>query len=233
MASLHSNLTYSPERSYSPEDFYPNPHLADDPSTNNSAYMDIYSTPGPGYRTVPPVYFDSPTEDPSASDPMEPVYEVDSLDFRWEPFIHKAGSGKVHVPAPLVGRDSAIVSDYYYETRVEPDGEDDKAGQLYASINMGPTAERDASPGPFSFAPPADDLPPTPNEHRENSEDGTAATPERPQFFAPVPGIFISPLRGDEMPKTPLKKSEAAQDGGHALSQTSNDSIEDWDDATD
>ncbi|KAJ7045506.1 hypothetical protein C8F04DRAFT_1388134 [Mycena alexandri] len=224
MHPLNSTPKYSAEKARSPEDFSPDHQFprVDDISPNHSAYMDLYSTPGPGYRTVPPVYFDSPTEDPSDSDPMEPVYEVDSLDFRWEPFIQKT--------APLVA--PTIVTDCYYEIRAEPDGEDDINGQLYASVNMGPTsAERDPSPGPFSFAPPADDLPTTTlPDTREKNQD-VPATPERPPFFAPVPGIFISPLLGDAAPKTPPKQSTQDEDDDNALcSQASNDTIEDWDD---
>ncbi|KAJ6475354.1 hypothetical protein C8R47DRAFT_700338 [Mycena vitilis] len=193
------------------------------------ASIDVFSTPGPGYRTVPAVYFDSPTEDPSDSDPLEPNYEVGSLDFRWEPFFQN----EKDVPASksLPAAPDAAVSnedDYYYEIQVEPDGDDDKDGQLYASINMGPT--RYLSPGPFSFAPPADDfLSATDAESPHQTQDATA-TPDPPAspFFAPVPGIFISPLRGEEAPHTPPKVVEPAQDP-HG-SQTSNDPIEDWED---
>jgi hypothetical protein len=182
-----------------------------DDSLNHSAYMDMYSTPGPGYRTVPPVYFDSPTEDPSDSDPLEPAYELDSLDFRWEPFIQKdpEKDPTLAPQTPPSALNPAVVSnsdDYYYEIQVEPEGEDDTDGQLYASINMGPKfAERSPSPGPFSFAPPADDLPTT-----HELDQSTPATPEAP-FFAPVPGIFISPLRGNEALNTPPKGGESTQ----------------------
>ncbi|KAJ6593888.1 hypothetical protein B0H19DRAFT_39001 [Mycena capillaripes] len=202
-------------------------------SPNHSAYIDIFSTPGPGYRTVPPVYFDSPTEDPSDSDPLEPGYELDSLDFRWEPFIQKGKNATDATPASEsqpVAPDAAVVSnsdDYYYEIRVEPEGEDDEDGQLHASINMG-------SPGPFSFSPPAADLPTT-HPESPGQNHNTPATPERPvpPFFAPVPGIFISPLRGDDVPTTPPKVLESAeQDENPHCSQASNDTIEDWDDDT-
>jgi hypothetical protein len=54
--------------------------------------MNIYSTPGPAFTVSRPVYFDSPAEDPSLSDPLEPEsYELDldALDFRWQPFLRK------------------------------------------------------------------------------------------------------------------------------------------------
>ncbi|KAG2074659.1 hypothetical protein BDR04DRAFT_1092865 [Suillus decipiens] len=58
----------------------------------NELTMNIFSTPGPAFTVSRPVYFDSPTEDPSLSDPLEPEsYELDldALDFRWQPFLRK------------------------------------------------------------------------------------------------------------------------------------------------
>ncbi|KIJ18879.1 hypothetical protein PAXINDRAFT_179109 [Paxillus involutus ATCC 200175] len=52
--------------------------------------ISIYATPGPTFACSRPVYFDSPTEDPSFSDPLEPeAYELDlnAIDFRWRPFL--------------------------------------------------------------------------------------------------------------------------------------------------
>lgn len=49
----------------------------------------LFATPGPGYRTDP-VYFDSPAEDPSNSDPLdESEYRLDWCDisFHWKPFL--------------------------------------------------------------------------------------------------------------------------------------------------
>ncbi|KAG1766941.1 hypothetical protein EDD22DRAFT_331861 [Suillus occidentalis] len=54
--------------------------------------MNIFSTPGPAFTVSRPVYFDSPAEDPSLSDLLEPEsYELDldALDFRWQPFLRK------------------------------------------------------------------------------------------------------------------------------------------------
>ncbi|KAF8210262.1 hypothetical protein K438DRAFT_146658 [Mycena galopus ATCC 62051] len=152
--SSFASLLHSPSPEFSAAqstDFYPHHgnHATSPAKSDHSAYIDLYSTPGPGYRTVPPVYFDSPTEDPSDSDPMmEPAYELDSLDFRWAPFIQKGDNGNQNrdgdvAPAPQTPPPRATVTvnnggdDYYYETRVEPEGEDDVDGQLYASINLG------------------------------------------------------------------------------------------------
>ncbi|KAJ7178529.1 hypothetical protein C8R43DRAFT_463316 [Mycena crocata] len=232
-----------------------------DHSESHSVTMNVFSTPGPGYRAPQPVYFDSPTEDPSDSDPLQPGpgYELESLDFRWEPFIQKSAREEVIAidpdpPAPAVISNS---DDYYYEIRVEPEGEDDEEGQLYASINMEPVSmNRDVSPGPFSFAPPVD--PPTEKQRQQTPADDDMPTEEqsqqapitperqRPRFFAPVPGIFVSPLRNDERASSPTAVEVGLltfvgfngsilliQGDNEPGSQTSHDSIEDWDDTTD
>ncbi|KAF8135746.1 hypothetical protein EV363DRAFT_806653 [Boletus edulis] len=52
--------------------------------------LNVYVTPGPTFACSRPVYFDSPTEDPSLSDPLQPeLYELDlnAIDFRWHPFL--------------------------------------------------------------------------------------------------------------------------------------------------
>ncbi|KAG1777743.1 hypothetical protein EV702DRAFT_1196953 [Suillus placidus] len=61
-------------------------------SVLNELTANLFSTPGPAFTVSRPVYFDSPTEDPSLSDPLEPEsYELDldTLDFRWQPFLRK------------------------------------------------------------------------------------------------------------------------------------------------
>ncbi|KAG1900608.1 uncharacterized protein F5891DRAFT_300468 [Suillus fuscotomentosus] len=66
------------------------------PTEENELTMNIFSTPGPAFTVSRPVYFDSPTEDPSLSDPLEPEsYELDldALDFRWQPFLRKTLRG--------------------------------------------------------------------------------------------------------------------------------------------
>ncbi|KAG1890208.1 hypothetical protein F4604DRAFT_2004473 [Suillus subluteus] len=68
------------------------PHLPTPDFQENELTMNMFSTPGPAFTVSRPVYFDSPTEDPSLSDPLEPEsYELDldALDFRWQPFLRK------------------------------------------------------------------------------------------------------------------------------------------------
>jgi hypothetical protein len=154
------------------------------------------------------VYFDSPAEDPSDSDPLQSAYELDydSLDFQWAPFIQKC---KVDTLAlkPFVVSQSAD-DDYYYEVRVDPEVEDDEEGPLYASVNLDSAQhERALSPNPFSFSVPFDDVPTATPLETDESKAKTPTTPERPtpQFFAPAPGIFLSPLRDNEQSQSPEK----------------------------
>ncbi|KIK97119.1 hypothetical protein PAXRUDRAFT_24789 [Paxillus rubicundulus Ve08.2h10] len=63
----------------------------------------IYATPGPTFTCSRPVYFDSPTEDPSFSDPLEPeAYELDlnAIDFRWRPFLRSNAQTNQHPYCP-------------------------------------------------------------------------------------------------------------------------------------
>ncbi|KAF7315732.1 hypothetical protein MIND_00089100 [Mycena indigotica] len=161
------------------------------------------------------VYFDSPADDPIYSDPLDVGYELDSLDFQWTPFIQQAGannfdsSNNVLDPEPLAVSNS---DDPVYEIQGELTREcDDDAVPEDAAL----------PPSRFAFWPPATST----STSATNPNDTLPASPERsppesphaePKFFAPAPGIYISPLRGDPHLQ-------------HA-SQTSNDSIEDWED---
>ncbi|KAJ7072337.1 hypothetical protein C8F01DRAFT_1243396 [Mycena amicta] len=145
-------------------------------------------TPVSGYNARHAIYFDSPAEDPVHSDPLEVGYELESLDFKWKPFIQTAN-------VDAVGRKTNPVpnsDDPAYEMQGESIREIDEP--LHSS----------------------------PNEKPGSSNAGPQKTPEA-KFFAPAPGIYISPLRGDP-PTSPNPCLNYA-------SQTSHDSIEDWDDA--
>ncbi|KAF4598102.1 hypothetical protein EYR38_006496 [Pleurotus pulmonarius] len=67
----------------------------------------LFATPGPGYHTAHPVYFDSPAEDPSNSDPLdESEYRVDwsDINFQWKPFLRGHNGEEADVdskPNPL------------------------------------------------------------------------------------------------------------------------------------
>ena len=64
-------------------------HVSQVPGGNDDS-LNVYATPGPTFTCSRPVYFDSPTEDPSLSDPLHPEsYELDlnAINFRWRPFL--------------------------------------------------------------------------------------------------------------------------------------------------
>ncbi|KAJ3857661.1 hypothetical protein EV368DRAFT_77565 [Lentinula lateritia] len=68
-----------------------NPDAAsDDDMDLHSELNNAFTNPGPAYLSSRPLYFDSPTDDPS-SDPPDPSYEIDyaTLNFQWTPFDRK------------------------------------------------------------------------------------------------------------------------------------------------
>lgn len=199
---------------------YTTPFHRSQDGDNHSTYEHSPNHSAQNNSACRPVYFDSPTEDPSSSDPVEPAYELDSLDFKWKPFIQNTVDGEDRSTAPEPPPEPPVVcnsDDYYYEVQVEPEGEDDKDGQLYASINM----ESVESSSRFSFT-----LPEEPYRQEE-----MASTPDCPvlQCFAPAPGIFVSPLRDTEAHTSPAVAHLVSVDDAHG-SQISDDTIEEWDD---
>ncbi|KAG9316331.1 hypothetical protein JVU11DRAFT_2362 [Chiua virens] len=70
------------------------------PILATSPRLNVYATPGPTFACSRPVYFDSPTEDPSLSDSLDPEsYELDlnAIDFRWRPFLRSGPQEKITV----------------------------------------------------------------------------------------------------------------------------------------
>jgi hypothetical protein len=171
-----------------------------DPSAYTQPLPNIFATPGPGYRPPQQIYFDSPTEDPSDSDSLQPGYEVDydSLDFRWEPFnlkdAHITGS-KENMTIPLQYSDPGVYVD------IEPDWPKTSQATERDQLNPVPSPTRVLSPGPFAFSV---NEPCTIASSHESSAQQRQTTPEYqrgiPQVFAPAPGIFLSPLGGPVLP---------------------------------
>lgn len=90
IASTFSNLVQhnDPPSDFQQHDAY-NDHISQVIGGGDDR-PNVYATPGPTFACSRPVYFDSPTEDPSLSDPLHPEsYEVDlnTIDFRWRPFL--------------------------------------------------------------------------------------------------------------------------------------------------
>ncbi|KAF7288636.1 hypothetical protein HMN09_01369500 [Mycena chlorophos] len=176
------------------------PHVADESETifdpiEDALYIGDFEdlpltaseSPIFGYMAHKNVYFDSPADDPVLSDPLDIGYQVEELDFRWEPFIQKESQPPPALEIPLVAEG--------VRSRID---------------EPVPAEEKEFVSPRFAFLPLVEASAPTPC-----TPVHAPAPVQRPKlkFFAPAPGIFISPLRDD-----------------HMASQTSNDSIEDWDD---
>ncbi|OJA20501.1 hypothetical protein AZE42_01990 [Rhizopogon vesiculosus] len=142
---------------------------------DNELPINMFSTPGPTFTVSRPVYFDSPTEDPSLSDPLEPEsYELDldALDFRWQPFLRKS--------LPDHGLGNPANSSLNASVTL-PAFEEPKCPSLHSpgSIAYEQTANTDAC---IEY-----DL------HRGSPVSGHVI--QQTSAFVPVSGIFISPLR--------------------------------------
>ena len=90
IAGAFSNLVQydDPPSDFQKHDVYNN-HISQVPGGGDDS-LNVYATPGPIFVCSRPVYFDSPTEDPSLSDPPHPEsYDLDlnAIDFRWRPFL--------------------------------------------------------------------------------------------------------------------------------------------------
>ncbi|KZP34513.1 hypothetical protein FIBSPDRAFT_10522 [Athelia psychrophila] len=149
-------------------------------ASKQSSRFNPFSTPGPKFAAVhrPGVYFDSPIEDPSDSDPLDPFqgYQIEELDYKWKPFLR-------HGRHPELDNTSSnhVFSDI-------PDVELPRD----VSTPLESTDTLTSDIGSFDMSSPSPK--PTP----EIEQQVRVATPEMkaPAVFAPGPGIFISPLRG-------------------------------------
>ncbi|KAI0949702.1 hypothetical protein AcW1_009232 [Taiwanofungus camphoratus] len=180
-----------------------------------------FSTPGPAHSHPPcaapfTVYFDTPAEDPCTSDPIEEAdyaltldYEnsdpvdIETLGFKWERFDRKDN-------CITHGADDTMQAD-------------DISYQLPHTPLLPHIEETYTSPSSLGFSNSNDDiqldesvgwiLPPSPSPPERSrrspaprnaanaskakyADEATRSTPrQRDPSFAPVPGVFISPLR--------------------------------------
>lgn len=168
----------------------PNPDLphADielPPATKPSSRIkNPFSTPGPRFYAAvrPGIYFDSPTEDPSDSDPLElpQGFQVDELDFRWEPFMRherRKRDEDVQIRGEDDSMDSSISNEMGFEVH--------KDSPELQSCDI-PTPSVELAENALS---------PISNQRVEQMRSATPEPKAQP-VFAPAPGIFISPLRG-------------------------------------
>ncbi|KAI0341935.1 hypothetical protein BDW22DRAFT_1358033 [Trametopsis cervina] len=159
------------------------------------------------------IYFDSPAEDPVYSDPLEPdEYELDldydKLDFRWEKF--KPSGLNIADGATAVGSDEDDLD--YADYAVDP---------MFRVTNSSPQDESSTT-AVEPMVLPHKDIPNVPSDHvpraspfaeQEGQVSITQPQAKEPLFvpsppasrqhspvaqaFAPAPGIYISPLRGE------------------------------------
>lgn len=212
-------------------DISPSPPLIDEPvldpiefdnslvSTSSPSCMpeirNLYSTPGPRFEAITSkrIYFDSPTEDPSDSDPFEPTegYEIEpeELDFKWEPFIRKEIPG--YDGGSIAGSISTADQwDYSVEFKYE-DFERDSDLDVHAY----PTPERisfdgQALPTDTNYTTGKSTAVQSYNDESEKAREVftpvyTPKTNKAETAFAPAPGVFISPLRN--APESPEQES--------------------------
>lgn len=151
------------------------------------------------------MYFDSPTEDPEDSDPLEPSdgYVIDGLDFRWEPFNRKDANQRDTEEIQAVSRKSVdqeplnlsshmAIDDYDEEMRM--DSMDTPEPTVYkdddCSMDLGASSSVDPSHRMRLLSSQSDEAPPQESELLATSEPKSNNI-----AFAPAPGIFLSPLR--------------------------------------
>ncbi|KAG6837703.1 hypothetical protein H0H93_003505 [Arthromyces matolae] len=137
-----------------------------------------FAMPDSGFSAPQPLYFDSPTEDPSSEpDYQDPGYaiDLDTIDFRWAPFNRH----------PLVEKACAL-SQSSADILFYPDEEEDER-------IVNPLCAFNESPASSAF-------PHASNTHTNISEKDPPPHAARSETLPPsAPGIFISPLR--EPPK--------------------------------
>ncbi|KAF7966393.1 hypothetical protein HWV62_38869 [Athelia sp. TMB] len=171
----------------SDDSFYDNFHQTLQPAaielTGNSRSSPLlynpFTTPGPQFPVAPKstIYFDSPTEDPSNSDPLDPFqgYQIEELDYKWEPFLR-------HDKREAGGASS---SECYVADRPCTGVCDDVSKPLGSNNNL-------ASLDDALDSPP---VTPTPDIDVQEPVTTPEPTAKALPVFAPAPGIFISPLR--------------------------------------
>jgi len=180
---------------------------------HNPYLYDIYTTPGPTYCAPRPIHFDSPTEDPLFSDPPEAGFDLTfgDVDFEWHPF------NRNHLVAPFLPKTPAFAS-----ASVRVDLEEDpchkasggKPPPATSTIQKAsPPPVPPASPSPFCFQAPL------PNDDASCAASAVISIVPEPQGptkdfatppklpFAPVPGIYISPLMRPQTGSPPPSKN--------------------------
>ncbi|KIM78894.1 hypothetical protein PILCRDRAFT_824013 [Piloderma croceum F 1598] len=168
-------------------------------STQLLSIKNPFSMPGPRFHEMHsrPIYFDSPTEDPSDSDPLAPP-EGYELDFRWEPFMQIGNAGKTpdewdsSVDSDQENVENPIAGCFKVRKDTpEPEMTEDQASMMDSDYDRYPVTARHGH------------FPPYPQGSEDDGKANPSVTPEPTKIettFAPAPGIFISPLRNKPTP---------------------------------
>ncbi|KAI0066113.1 hypothetical protein BV25DRAFT_1912907 [Artomyces pyxidatus] len=153
------------------------------PSPPPAPDVNPFETPGQAYHASVPVYFDSPTEDPSSSplppspSPHGPVHPKPSADDARAPSSRRAGAGAGH------GRVSGNAAEQAEE---------------HNNVASPAGTPSDGDGGWADIVRRVESLPRTGGvqlvEVQGEDEDEKGA-------FAPAPGVFVSPLKGDRRRK--------------------------------
>lgn len=211
-------------------------------TSDSISFPKPFSTPGPGSTfsvssasRAPTfkVFFDSPTEDPMMSDPMEkPDYELDldydNLDFKWEKFDRSAIGVSASSPSfrGRTGSDSDNDLEYADPLKRDLEAVDaDVAANEALNRQVSPSLEL-FQPRPVSASVSQDQASASleaqgemeknmsqETKHSEPTPDPTPIAPvpqPRPVAFAPTSDIYISPLRGSEESHSDEEKSPAS-----------------------
>ncbi|KAG6862260.1 hypothetical protein C0995_002191 [Termitomyces sp. Mi166 len=202
---------------------------------------DVFATPAPGYCAPRPIYFDSPTEEPSDPDHLKPGYEIDldAINFKWTPFNRK--SIQEQKLAPRYERRLESCQSPVFQYQDCPQSETCAVRTRTKFPKDGLPSDSLPSSSPFRFTPhqltAKTILKKTTSTH---AKPPTIQT-KPPQPFAPAPGIFVSPLREKPeiqilAPRTPQsqiirtesRKADLNVKTNLSSSQGSHDSIQSW-----
>ncbi|KAF9222504.1 hypothetical protein BS17DRAFT_782950 [Gyrodon lividus] len=168
----------------------------------------VYATPGPTFTCSRPVYFNSPTEDTSFSDSLEPeAYELDlsAIDFRWRPFMgSNMREGQANRQAHCASRPQSLgsaaskktgdqtgwktqiaVGHVNFDASNKRGLSDSLQGEVYLEFSPNAIQQAELATG-IGAANETIGL----SSHLSPVNEGKEAE----VVFAPAPGIFISPL---------------------------------------
>jgi hypothetical protein len=158
---------------------------------DNELPMNLFSTPGPAFTVSRPVYFDSPTGDPSLSDTLEPEsYQLDleALDFRWQPFLRKKLPDHSSTTLPNFSLHAAVAFPAAFEEPNYPSLQSPGGVAYERAAGTDALVEYDLHNEIFCGSPVSEHVTQQTSSPQLNVQSRATA-------FVPASGSFISPLR--------------------------------------